>query len=56
MNRKSWILDCLYHYLPSTFAAVESTDGLGIHILVKYADDDGELAEEEAATTAKIMT
>ena len=56
MNRKSWILDCLYHYLPSTFAAVESTDGLGIHILVKYADDDGELVEEEAATTAKIMT
>ena len=49
MNRKSWILDCLYHYLPSTFAAVESTDGLGIHILVKYTDDDGELVEEEAA-------
>ena len=44
MNRNSWISDCLYH-LPSTFAAVESTDGLGIHILVKYADDDGELAE-----------
>ena len=57
MNRKSWILDCLYHYLPSTFAAVESTDGLGIHILVKYTDDDGELVEEEeAAATAKIMT
>ena len=55
MSRKSWIPDCLYH-LPSTFAAVESTDRLGIHILVKYADDDGELAEEEAATTAKIMT
>ena len=56
MNRKSWILDCLYHYLPSTFAAVESTDRLGIHILVKYTDDDGELVEEEAAATAKIMT
>ena len=35
---------------------MESVDGLGIHILVKYADDDGELAEEETATTAKIMT
>ena len=45
MNRNSWIPDCLYHYLPSTFAAVESADGLCIHILVKYADDDGELAE-----------
>ena len=43
-------------FLPSTFAAVESTDGLGIHILVKYTDDDGELVEEEAAATAKIMT
>lgn len=36
-------------FLPSTFAAVESADGLGIHILVKYTDDDGKLAEEEAA-------
>ena len=58
MSRKSWIPDSLYlyHYQPSTFAAVESTDGLGIHILVKYTDDDGELVEEEAAATAKIMT
>ena len=36
-------------FLPSTFAAVESADGLGIHILVKYTDDDGKLAEEESA-------
>lgn len=36
-------------FLPSTFAAVESADGLGIHILVKYTDDDGKLAEEETA-------
>ena len=36
-------------FLPSTFAAVESADGLGIHILVKYTDDDGKLAEEEVA-------
>ena len=56
MSRKSWIPDSLYHYQPSTFAAVESTDGLGIHILVKYTDDDGELVEEDAAATAKIMT
>ena len=35
MSRKSWIPDSLYHYQPSTFAAVESTDRLGIHILVK---------------------
>ena len=56
MSRNSWIPDNLYHYQPSTFAAVESTDGLGIHILVKYTDDDGELVEEEAAATAKIMT
>ena len=36
-------------FLPSTFAAVESADGLGIHILVKYTDDDGKLVEEESA-------
>ena len=36
-------------FLPSTFAAVESADGLGIHILVKYTDDDGKFAEEESA-------
>lgn len=36
-------------FLPSTFAVVESADGLGVHILVRYTDDDGNLAEDESA-------